>query len=122
MTDRATIRTLIGLDDTVIPDDALDVAIAFATEWCNDRARGYGITAPDSAVAMMSLWFVRQHLDLAGIKPSSITMPDLAMSTDLNSALTALKDGAIEAIKAAATGKGAAFRQIRSGRVARWHP
>ena len=33
MTDRATIRTLIGLDDTVIPDDALDVAIAFATEW-----------------------------------------------------------------------------------------
>lgn len=122
MTDREAIRTLIGLDASVIPDEALDVAIGFAEEWCNDRARGYGITAPDSAVAMMSLWFVRQHLDLAGIKPSSITMPDLAMSTDLNSALTALKDGAIEAIKAAATGKGAAFRQIRSGRVARWHP
>lgn len=121
MTDRATIRTLIGLDSTVVSDAVLDVCIDNATDWCATRASGYGVPAPDSAVVMMSLYYVRQHLDLAGIKPSSISMPDLSMSTDLNGSLSELKDAAITAIKAAAAGKGAAFRQIRSGRVGRWH-
>ena len=121
MTDRATIRTLIGLDASVVSDAVIDTCIDLGTEWCTDRASGYGVTAPDSAVVMMTVYFLRQHLDLAGIKPSSISMPDLSMSTDLNGSLSELKDAAITAIKSAAAGKGAAFRQIRSGRVGRWH-
>ena len=63
---------------------------------------------------------MRTHLDLAGIKPSSISMPDLSMSTDFRSAAELLKTDAMEAIKAAAYAKGSAFRHIRSGRVSRW--
>ncbi len=120
MTDADRLRTILGLSQDVVDDDTLAEALTLAQEWCDIRAAAYGTTSPDSAVTMMVLYFLRQNLDIRGIKPSSISMPDLSMSTDLASACSLLKDAATEAIKAASYNRGSVFRHIRSGKVARW--
>ncbi len=116
-----TMRLVLGLDSTVISDEAVEQAVALAQDWCDVRASSYSVTAPDSAVVDMAIYYLRQHLDLAGIKPSSITMPDLSMSTDVRTMCELAKDNAVEAIKAAAYAKGAGIKHIRSGKVGRWH-
>lgn len=114
-------RLLLGLSADVVPDDVLQDAIELAQDWCQARASAYSVEAPESAVVMMSIFYLRQHLDLKGIKPSSISMPDLSMSTDLRSMCDLAKDMAVEAIKARASARGQTFRHIRSGKVGRWH-
>ena len=120
MTDASELRILFGLGPDVISDEALEIIIAQAQAWCDEKAAGYGITPPDSAVVLMAQVYLRQNLDLRGIKPSSISMPDLSMSTDLRSVCDALTDQAASQIKSAAFRKGKGFRHIRSGKVARW--
>ncbi len=120
MTDAERIRTILGLGQDVVDDATLAEALTLAEEWCDIRAQAYAATAPDSAVTMMVLYFLRQNLDIRGIKPSSISMPDLSMSTDLASACALLKDAALEAIKASGFNRGGVFKHIRSGKVSRW--
>lgn len=122
MTDVDTVRALTGLSSDIVPDSDLSVHIELAQDWCSTRAQGFGLgSAPDAAVALMSLFFLRNYLDLKGIKPSSISYPDLSMSTDVRSMCELAKTMAVEQIKSAAYKNGSAFRQIRSGKVRRWH-
>jgi len=122
MTTADNVRLILGLSTDVVSDDTLNAALELSTEWCETRAAAYRISAPQSAVAMMTLFFLRNNLDLRGIKPSSIAMPDLTMTTDLKSACDMLKDAALDEIKAAAYARGAALKHIRSGKVPlRWH-
>ena len=114
-------RLLLGVSEDVVPDDVLTDAVELAQDWCRARASAYSVEAPESAVVMMAIFFLRQHLDLKGIKPSSISMPDLSMATDVRSMCDLAKDLAVEAIKASASSKGQTFRHIRSGKVGRWH-
>lgn len=114
-------RLLIGLSEDVVPDAVLEDAVELATDWCTAKASAYSVEAPESAVVMMAVFFLRQHLDMKGVKPSSISMPDLSMATDLRSMCDLAKDMAVEAIKAKASATGQTFRHIRSGKVGRWH-
>lgn len=114
-------RLLLGLSEDVVPNDVLNDAVELAEDWCRARASAYSTEAPESAVVLMAVFFLRQHLDLAGIKPSSISMPDLSMATDVRSMCDLAKDMAVEAIKAQATARGQTFRHIRSGKVGRWN-
>jgi hypothetical protein len=116
------IRLLLGLSADVVSDDTLEAAEGAALDWCTIRAAAYKVAPPQSAVAMMTLFFLRQNLDIRGIKPSSISMPDLSMATDLRGACELLKATAVEEIKAAAFSKGQGFKHIRSGKVPRWSP
>ncbi len=114
-------RLVLGLGEDTIPDDAVEAAISLAEEWCNVRAASYHVSAPDPAVVDMTLYYLRQYLDTAGIKPSSISMPDLSMATDVRAMCELAKANAVEAIKATAYSGGSPIRQIRSGKVRRWH-
>lgn len=119
--DVATLRTYTGLDTATISDEALAVIITLAEDWCRQKAASYGgARVPEAAVLDASVAYLRQNLDLRGIKPSSISMPDLSMSTDVNAAVSALFDRAEASIKASATGSGRAFRHLRAGKVPRW--
>lgn len=69
---------------------------------------------------MMALFYLRQNLDIRGIKPSSISLPDISMATDVTGACIMLRDEATTAIKREASASGAGFRHIRSGKVRRW--
>ena len=120
MTLETDVRNIIGVGTDVISDAVLETACRLGTDWCADRARAYGTTAPESAMVCMSIVFLRHHLDLAGIKPSSISMPDLSMSTDLASACRILQESAETANKSKAYANGMAVRHIRSGKVPRW--
>jgi len=121
LTTAERVRYILGLSADVVSDDVLDTAVELAGDWCTARASAYGVTAPESAVVSMSIYFLRVHLDLAGIKPSSISMPDLSMSTDFASATNQLIESALADIRAVAFSSGTAVRHIRSGRVGRWH-
>lgn len=48
---------------------------------------------------MMSLFYLRQNLDVRGIKPSSISLPDMSMATDVTGACIMLRDEAAAIIK-----------------------
>lgn len=122
MTMESKVRLILGLSADVVSDAVLSEAVELATDWCGAKARAYSVTAPDSAVVMMAIFFLRNHLDLAGIKPSSINMPDLSMATDVRTMCELAKDMAVEAIKSAAFSHGSAVRHIRSGKVGRWQP
>lgn len=113
-------RLILGLASDVVPDDVLATAYGLAEEWVARKAASYSVAPPNSAVVMMTIYFLRTHLDLAGIKPSSLNLPDLAMSTDMVSASRLLMETAEKDIKDAAFANGAAFRHIRSGKVGRW--
>lgn len=121
MTIEAKVRLILGLSEDVVSAETLETATELAQDWCQARASAYSVEAPESAVVMMAIYFLRQHLDLAGIKPSSISMPDLSMATDVRSMCDLAKDMAVEAIKAQASARGQTFRHIRSGKVGRWH-
>lgn len=115
------VRLILGLSSDVVDDATLETAVELAEEWCAVRAGAYRVTAPTTAIVLMSLYFLRHHLDLAGIKPSSLSMPDLSMSTDFSSACNMLEENAMKEIKAVAFSQGSAFKHIRSGKVQRWH-
>lgn len=116
------LRALWGLSPDVVSDALMDVIIRQATDWCNTKASAYHVTPPESAVVLMAEAYLRRNLDLRGIKPSSISMPDLSMSTDLNTIIGKLEDEAMTQIKSAAYARGAAVKHIRSGKVPlRWH-
>ena len=121
MTDIATIRALTGISADIVPDTDLQVQITVAEGYCADIARGYGCTVPETAVAFMTVYVLRNYLDLRGIKPSSISMPDLSMSTDVRSMCELAYDTAVRSIKSTAIASGGAVRHIRSGKVGRWH-
>ena len=122
MTMAEDLRTLFGLSSDVVSDDLLDLVIRYATEWCDRKASAYHVTAPESAVVLMAEVYLRQNLDLRGIKPSSISMPDLSMSTDVKTVCDMLTQQAESQIKAVAYARGAAVKHIRSGKVPlRWH-
>lgn len=121
MTTVAQVRLIIGLGADTIPDASIEAAIDLATAWCETAAGAYHVTAPDCAVMDMTIYYLRQHLDLAGVKPSSLSLPDISMATDLASACRLLMESAEGAIKKEAASKGASFRHIRSGKVGRWH-
>jgi hypothetical protein len=122
MTTADEVRLILGLSTDVVSDQTLNAALTLASEWCAVRASAYHVQPPQGAIVMMTLFFLRNNLDLRGIKPSSISMPDLSMSTDLKSACDMLKDAALDEIKAAAYARGAAVKHIRSGKVPlRWH-
>ena len=111
------LRVMFGLSEDVVSDELLDVIVRQAQDWCNNKASAYHVAPPESAVALMAQVFLRQNLDLRGIKPSSINMPDLSMSTDLNTVCGRLEEEALTAIKSVAYSKGAAVKHIRSGKV-----
>ncbi len=113
------VRLILGLSTDVVSNDVLNTAVELAEEWCGNEAKAYGVTAPTSSIVSMSLFYLRNHLDLAGIKPSSLSMPDLSMSTDFASACNLLQENAIKDIKALSFGNGKAFKHIRSGKVRR---
>ena len=116
------LRVLWGLSPDVVSDALMDVIIRQATDWCNAKASAYHVTPPESAVVLMAEAYLRRNLDLRGIKPSSISMPDLSMSKDLNTIIGRLEDEAMTQIKSAAYARGAAVKHIRSGKVPlRWH-
>ena len=116
------LRVLFGLSEDVVSDELLGVIITQAQEWCDAKASAYHVTAPESAVALMAQVFLRQNLDLRGIKPSSISMPDLSMSTDMRAVCDTLTAQAETQIKSVAYARGAAVKHIRSGKVPlRWH-
>lgn len=121
MTILSKTRLILGLSAEVVPDDVLADAVELATDWCQARASAYSVQAPESAVVLMALFFLRQHLDLKGVKPSSISMPDLSMSTDMRAVCDTLTAQAEMQIKSAAYARGAAVKHIRSGKVPlRW--
>lgn len=120
MTSLETVRALSGLGEDVVPDEDLTVHLQLAQDWCDTRARGYGVTAPDSAVALMTVFFLRQYLDLKGVKPSTLSLPDISMATDVRSMCELAKSAAVEQIKALAFARGGAVKHIRSGKVGRW--
>lgn len=121
MTIATDLRTLFGLSTDVVSDDLLNLIVQYATDWCNQKASAYHVTPPESAVVLMAEVYLRQNLDLRGIKPSSINMPGLSMSTDVKTVCDMLTEQAEEQIKSAAYARGAAVKHIRSGKVAlRW--
>lgn len=120
MTTLETVRALSGLGSDVVPDEDLAVHLQLAQDWCDTRATGYGVSAPDSAVALMTIFFLRQYLDLKGVKPSSLSLPDISMATDVHSMCELAKSSAVEQIKALAFARGGAVKHIRSGKVGRW--
>jgi len=113
-------RALLGLGPEVISDESLQACIDLAQEWCDRKAAAFRVSAPESAVAAITEYNVRKNLDMRGIKPSSLSMPDLSMSTDLASILNKLYEQAVQAIKDEAVARGAGFRHIRSGKVSKW--
>ena len=117
MTIETDLRTLFGLSTDVVSDDLLTLLVRYAREWCENKASAYHIAPPDSAVALMAQVYLRQNLDLRGIKPSSISMPDLSMSTDIKTVCDMLTQQAEQQIKNAAYARGAAVKHIRSGKV-----
>ena len=118
----AKVRLLIGLSTDVIDMTTMETMVGLATDWCNDKAAAYHVAPPQSAIILMTEFYVRQNLDLRGIKPSSISMPDLSMSTDVKTICDMLMDKAKEQIRSAAYARGAAVKHIRSGKVQlRWH-
>lgn len=118
MTIATDLRTLFGLSTDVVSDDLLNLLVKYATDWCNAKAAAYHVTAPESAVVLMAEVYLRQNLDLRGIKPSSINMPGLSMSTDVKTVCDMLTEQAEEQIKSVAYARGAAVKHIRSGKVA----
>lgn len=114
-------RLLLGLSDAVVDDATLAAALELAEDWCATKAAAYSAGVPDAAVADMTLYYLRQNLDLRGIKPSSISLPDMSMATDLASASRLLVEDAERQIKASAFAKGQGFKHLRSGRVPPWH-
>lgn len=121
MTDIATVRALTGLSADIVPDADLQVQITVAEGYCSEIARGFGCSVPDSAVCFMTIYCLRNYLDLRGIKPSSISMPDLSMSTDVARMCELAYESAVRSIKSSAIASGGAVRHIRSGKVGRWH-
>lgn len=121
MTIESDLRILFGLSTDVVSDELMTVIVNDAREWCNDKASAYHVVPPESAVKLMAQVFLRENLDLRGIKPSSISMPDLSMSTDLRSICDKLTEDAMSQIKSAAYARGSAVKHIRSGKVPlRW--
>ena len=118
MTIQTDLRTLFGLSSDVVSDDLLNLIVKYATDWCNRKASAYHVTPPESAIVLMSEVYLRQNLDLRGIKPSSINMPGLSMSTDVKTVCDMLTGQAEEQIKAVAYANGSAVKHIRSGKVA----
>lgn len=118
--DLPTVRAVTGLSADIVPDSDLQVQLGLAQEFCSSIASGYGVTAPDTAVAFMTVYLLRNYLDLRGIKPSSITMPDLAMSTNVREMCQLAYDSAVRQIKSLAIARGGAVRRIYSGEVRRW--
>lgn len=117
------IRLLLGLPEATVGDDVLETALRLAQIWCDSTAAKYRVTAPETAVADMTLFYLRNHLDTAGIKPSSISLPDIQMATDFRSACDLLLQDATEQIRNAAIARGnVGFNHIRSGKVPRWRP
>lgn len=114
----AKTRLIIGLSTDVIDTATMEAAVSLGADWCRDRASAYHVTPPESAIISMAIYYLRHNLDLRGIKPSSIDMPGLKMSTDFASACDILKTSALEDIKAVAYARGAAVKHIRSGKVA----
>lgn len=122
MTIETDLRVLFGLSTDVVSNDLLALIVKYATDWCTKKASAYHVAPPESAIVLMAEVYLRQNLDLRGIKPSSISMPDLTMSTDLKTVCDMLTGQAEEQIKAAAYANGAAVKHIRSGKVQlRWH-
>ena len=117
MTMAQDLRTLFGLSADVVSDDLLELVIRYATDWCNGKAAAYHVTPPDSAIVLMAEVYLRQNLDLRGIKPTTINMPGLSMSTDLKTTCDMLTEQAQQQIKDAAYARGAAVKHIRSGKV-----
>ena len=116
------LRVMFGLSEDVVSDELLDVIVRQAQDWCNNKASAYHVAPPESAVALMAQVFLRQNLDLRGIKPSSISMPDLSMSRDMRAVCDTLIEQAETQIKSVAYARGAAVKHIRSGKVPlRWH-
>lgn len=113
------VRLLTGLTADVVDDDSMSVCMELAEDWC--RSKAGRVAPPDSAVALMTVYFLRNHLDLKGVKPSSISMPDLSMSTDIRAMCELAKTTAVEQIKAAIANNGGAVIHLRSGKVGRWH-
>ena len=117
----AKVRLLVGLSTDVIDTATLEALVGLAQDWCNGKAAAYHVSPPESAVVLMTEYYIRQNLDMRGIKPSSINMPGLSMSTDLRTACDMLMEQAQQQIKDAAYARGAAVKHIRSGKVAlRW--
>lgn len=122
MTIQEDLRVMFGLSQDVVSDELLTLVVRYATDWCAQKAAAYHVTPPETAIALMAQVYLRQNLDLRGIKPSSISMPDLSMSTDLKTACDMLTEQAESQIRSAAYAKGAAVKHIRSGKVQfRWH-
>ena len=122
MTIEQDLRTLFGLSSDVVSDDLLTLVVRYATDWCNAKAAAYHVTPPESAIVLMAEVYLRQNLDLRGIKPSSISMPDLSMSTDVKTVCEMLTAQAESQIKSAAYARGTAVKHIRSGKVPlKWH-
>ena len=118
MTIESDLRTLFGLSSDVVSDDLLTLIVKYATDWCDKKASAYHVTPPESAIVLMAEVYLRQNLDLRGIKPSSINMPGLSMSTDLKTVCDMLTEQAEEQIKSVAFNRGSAVKHIRSGKVA----
>ena len=118
MTIESDLRILFGLSTDVVSDELMTVIVNDAREWCNDKASAYHVTPPESAVKLMAQVFLRDNLDLRGIKPSSINMPGLSMSTDVKTVCDMLTEQAESQIKSAAYARGTAVKHIRSGKVA----
>lgn len=117
------IRLLLGLPEATVGDDVLAAAMRLAQIWCDSTAAKYRVTAPETAVADMTLFYLRNHLDTAGIKPSSLSLPDISMATDFKSACELLLKDATDQIRNAAIARGnVGFNHIRSGKVQRWRP
>ena len=113
----AKVRLLVGLSTDVIDTATLEALVGLATDWCNGKAAAYHVTPPDSAIVLMAEVYLRQNLDLRGIKPTTINMPGLSMSTDLKTTCDMLTEQAQQQIKDAAYARGAAVKHIRSGKV-----
>ena len=111
------VRLIVGLSTDVIDTATMEAAVDLATEWCGVEASKYHVAPPSSAIVSMTMFYLRHNLDIRGIKPSSIDMPGLSMSTDFASACDILKTSASEDIKAVAYARGAAVKHIRSGKV-----
>ena len=116
MTIESDLRTLFGLSTDVVSDALLTVIVNDAREWCAEKAAAYHVAPPESAVKLMAQVYLRENLDLRGIKPSSISMPDLSMSTDLRSICDKLTEDAMAQIKSAAYARARPFSTSAVGR------
>ena len=118
----AKVRLLVGLSTDVIDINTMQAMVDLATDWCNAYAAKFSVAPPESSIVLMAQVYVRQNLDLRGIKPSSINMPGLSMSTDVKTVCDMLTEQAESQIKSAAYARGAAVKHIRSGKVQlKWH-